>query len=78
MIGQAATANQNWVLMFKTKMRVKRSSEFSTQNIKVQKGPLKKATIGAHKGYYRVVLSLDGNYHYAIRQSGNGYTLTLR
>ena len=59
-------------------MDFKRGSEFSTQNIKVQKGPLKKATIGAHKDYYRVVLSLDGNYHYAIRQSGNGYTLTLR
>ena len=56
----------------------KKNIEFSTQTIKVNKGPLKKATIGAHKGYYRVVLFLDGNYHYAIRQSGNGYTLTLR
>lgn len=59
-------------------MDFSRSSDFATKNIKIDKGPLKKATIGAHKGYYRVVLFLDGNYHYAIRQSGNGYTLTLR
>ncbi|MCR8697075.1 MULTISPECIES: AMIN domain-containing protein [Campylobacter] len=59
-------------------MDFSRSSDFTTKTIKIDKGPLKKATIGAHKGYYRVVLFLDGNYHYAIRQSGNGYTLTLR
>ncbi|ARQ96868.1 AMIN domain-containing protein [Campylobacter lanienae] len=55
-----------------------KNSEFNTQTIRVYKGPLKKITIGAHKDYYRVVLFLDGNYHYGLRQSGNGYTLTLR
>ena len=59
-------------------MDFNKNSEFNTQTIKVHKGPLKKITIGAHKGYYRVVLFLDGNYHYGLRQSGNGYTLTLR
>ena len=59
-------------------MDFNKNSEFNTQTIKVYKGPLKKITIGAHKGYYRVVLFLDGNYHYGLRQSGNGYTLTLR
>lgn len=59
-------------------MDFNKNSEFNTQTIGVYKGPLKKITIGAHKGYYRVVLFLDGNYHYGLRQSGNGYTLTLR
>lgn len=59
-------------------MDFNKNSEFNTQTIKVHKGPLKKITIGAHKDYYRVVLFLDGNYHYGLRQSGNGYTLTLR
>lgn len=56
----------------------KKNSQFNTKTIQVGKGPLKKAIIGAHKNYYRVVLFLDGNYHYDIRQSGNGYTITLK
>ncbi|RUT49791.1 hypothetical protein BWK67_05470 [Campylobacter fetus] len=56
----------------------RKNADFNTKTIKVDKGAVKKLTFGAHDGYYRVVISLDGNYHYGIRQSDGGYTLILR
>lgn len=41
-------------------------------------GPLAATTIGAHDGYYRVVLELGGSYHYALRTTGAGYRITLK
>lgn len=34
--------------------------------------------IGTHKGYYRVVIELDGHYQYKIERVKYGYKLTLR
>jgi hypothetical protein len=37
----------------------------------------KKISIGTHKGYYRVVIELDGHYKYRIKKTSKGYMLTL-
>ncbi len=36
-----------------------------------------KIRIGTHKGYYRVVIKLDGYYTYKLNQIQNGYLITL-
>jgi len=37
----------------------------------------KKIRVGTHKGYYRVVIELDGYYQYKVTQSKGGYLFTL-
>lgn len=34
--------------------------------------------VGTHKGYYRVVIELDGSYRYSKKQTNDGYTFNLR
>jgi len=42
------------------------------------KGSLfKKLRIGTHKGYYRVVIELDGYYTYIIKKDAQGYVIRL-
>ncbi len=36
-----------------------------------------KIRVGTHKGYYRVVIELDGYYSYKLNQIQNGYLITL-
>lgn len=36
-----------------------------------------KIRVGTHKGYYRVVIELDGYYTYKLHQIQNGYLITL-
>ena len=38
----------------------------------------KKIRVGTHKGYYRVVIELDGYYQYSVHALKNGYLFTLR
>jgi len=37
----------------------------------------KKIAVGTHKGYYRVVIELDGAYRYTIKKDSEGYLITL-
>jgi len=37
----------------------------------------KKIRIGTHKGYYRVVIELDGYYRYKLQKTGSGYLFRL-
>lgn len=41
------------------------------------KTPLRRATVGAHGKFYRVVLELDKRYKYSIRQNSSSYTIWL-
>jgi len=41
------------------------------------KSNFKKIRIGTHKGYYRVVIELDGYYQYKIKKTATGYLFTL-
>lgn len=39
--------------------------------------PLRRATVGSHGKFYRVVLELDKKYKYSIRQNSSSYTIWL-
>jgi len=45
---------------------------------KLPKNIFRDIRIGNHKGYYRVVIKLDGLYRYNIKKISNGYLLELR
>lgn len=47
-----------------------------TQNIKGS-SKIKKFRIGNHKGYYRVVIELDGYYNYKLEKKSSGYLFKL-
>ncbi|ANE35250.1 putative periplasmic protein (AMIN domain) [Campylobacter iguaniorum] len=56
----------------------KTGTSFNTKSFKIDKGSVKKVIFGSHEGYYRAVIWLDGDYNYAIRQTGNGYSVTIK
>ena len=41
------------------------------------KGIVTKMRLGNHKGYYRVVIELDGHYRYKVKNLKNGYMITF-
>lgn len=47
-----------------------------TKNIKNE--DVTQIKVGTHKGYYRVVIELDGSYRYNEEKTANGYIFTLR
>lgn len=55
----------------------KSGTDFLTKNANFTGGVLKKATIGTHGKFYRVVLWLDKHYKYSIRQNKENYTIWL-
>lgn len=55
----------------------KSGTDFLTKNANFTGGVLKKATIGSHGKFYRVVLQLDKRYKYSIRQNKENYTIWL-
>jgi len=56
----------------------KRDTDIRSYDKKAPKGSLfKRIRIGTHKGYYRVVIELDGYYAYEVKKEANGYLFTL-
>lgn len=49
---------------------------FSTVSKKIDAKPFKKVRLGNHDGYYRVVIMLDGQYKYKIKEEMNGQLLS--
>lgn len=49
----------------------------SFQRTAPKKNIFKKINIGTHRGYYRVVIELDGLYKYSINKSTDGYIIQL-
>jgi len=41
-------------------------------------GKITNLRVGNHKGYYRIVIELDGSYRYKLRAIDNGYIFSLR
>ena len=41
-------------------------------------GKIKNLRVGNHKGYYRIVIELDGYYRYKLQTIQDGYTFSLR
>lgn len=57
----------------------KRDANFATKSLRVKNSTaFKRLQIGSHKGYYRLVIYLDGKYSYKIERDESGYVLYLR
>lgn len=55
-----------------------RSASFATKSVRLKMGTaFNRLTLGAHKGYYRLVIYLDGKYNYKIQKDESGYVITL-
>ena len=48
-----------------------------TKNIRFINSIFKRLDFGSHKGYYRLVIYLDGIYTYSIQKDSTGYTINL-
>ncbi|MGP1486033.1 MAG: AMIN domain-containing protein [Campylobacter sp.] len=52
-------------------------SGFYTKTIDINCGVFRDVIFGAHKDFYRAVVSLDGAYNYKISKTDNGYLLKI-
>ena len=59
-------------------MDFKRDSSMKSYIKKMPNSIFTKIRMGNHKGYYRVVVELDGYYSYKLKTLSNGYQITLR
>lgn len=57
-------------------MDFKKVADFRSKTKKISGTPYKKIRIGNHSGYYRVVIELDGQYHYTIKHEDKALVLT--
>lgn len=55
----------------------KRETSIRSYIKKIQNENVTQIKVGTHKGYYRVVIELDGNYRYKVASEKNGYRFTL-
>ncbi|WP_457598028.1 AMIN domain-containing protein [Hydrogenimonas sp.] len=62
---------------FKVAIDFRREAGFLTKHIPLNEGPFKAIDIGNHKGYYRIVVTLDAPYRYTIVKVPGGYELRL-
>ena len=60
------------VIDFKKDAKLKWMSKVNKNNV------FSKIRVGNHKGYYRVVVELDGYYRYKMQKIANGYLFKLR
>jgi len=52
---------------------LKRDASLKSQTIQEENSVFKKVRIGNHRGYYRVVIELDGTYRYSTKEYEDGY-----
>ncbi|MBZ7948626.1 AMIN domain-containing protein [Campylobacter sp. RM9929] len=55
----------------------KSTSIYPTKNIRLKNSIFKRIDFGSHKGYYRLVIYLDGVYNYNIQKDSTGYMVHL-
>ncbi len=55
----------------------KRETNIGSYVKSIKHSLFKKIKVGTHKGYYRVVIELDGYYQYKIKKTSSGYFFTL-
>ena len=56
----------------------KSDADFPTRSRALHRPPFKALRMGVHKGFYRVVLELEGSHDYSIKPYRYGYILLLR
>ena len=55
-----------------------RQTSFKSISQRLKLGtPFKRLDLGSHKGYYRLVIYLDGKYNYKISKDDSGYVVNL-
>ncbi len=62
---------------YKIVIDFKRDVAFYTKTFDVKDSPFKRIVLGNHGSFYRVVLTLDGDYRYKIKKNSNGYLVEL-
>ncbi len=50
----------------------------STKNIKLSHSVFRRIDFGSHKGYYRLVIYLDGKYNYTLQKNSSVYLIVLQ
>ncbi|TKX33935.1 AMIN domain-containing protein [Campylobacter taeniopygiae] len=55
----------------------KSTAIYPTKNIRLKNSIFKRIDFGSHKGYYRLVIYLDGVYNYEIQKDSTGYMVHL-
>ncbi|MEN4053822.1 MULTISPECIES: AMIN domain-containing protein [Sulfurimonas] len=55
----------------------KRETDIGSYVKSIKHSLFKKIRVGTHKGYYRVVIELDGYYQYKVKKTSSGYLFTL-
>lgn len=63
---------------FKIVIDFKRNARFLTRHYALKHTPFVAADIGNHKGYYRLVLTLDAHYRYRVTKTKDGYLVRVR
>lgn len=72
-IGNFAVGNPSKIII-----DFKKEVSFKTKTLRLKMGTaFNRLTLGAHKGYYRLVIYLDGKYNYKIQKDESGYVITL-
>ncbi|NPA73727.1 MAG: AMIN domain-containing protein [Epsilonproteobacteria bacterium] len=66
-----------FVKPYKIALDFKRDVSFYTKTFKIENSPFKSITLGNHGSFYRVVLTLDGEYRYKIKKDAEGYLVEL-
>lgn len=73
-IGNFALGNPSKIII-----DFKREASFATKSLRVKNSAaFKRLQIGSHKGYYRLVIYLDGKYSYKIERDESGYVVFLK
>ena len=62
---------------YKIVLDFKRETHFNKKRIKALNLPFKSFFFGEHRGYYRLVITLDGFYKFKVKKSNDGYRLKL-
>jgi len=63
---------------FRLVLDFKRNVDFLTIQKKVKNSFVKKIVVGAHSGFYRVVVYFDAKYSYKVKKDINGVLIELR
>lgn len=73
MIGNFAVGNPSKIVL-----DFKKTTSFVTKSVRLKMGtPFNRLSLGSHKGYYRLVIYLDGKYNYNIEKDSSGYIINL-
>ena len=63
---------------YKIVVDFQRVSSFATKTLSLQKTPYMSASLGNHDNFYRIAITLDGQYRYDIQKVEDGYLISLK